>query len=695
MKISHKLVCGYFLLLLTACGGGDGSDGASNTPINSQSVDSNESAPPQNINLDNSQNTAGSISQLLQGEPTEAFPSHFTVSNLADGFALVTEATIEAGSATALLIAHPAGSLEQVTWQQTSGPSITSATMDQPMLAFDVQQPGEYQFTVEVITSNGTQVFPISIFAVDTPNEQIDVFARLSHVVSEQDDVSFHVSIGEGNGSANPDISTIEWTQVFGPKITSGQTNQAPFIFFEAPTVDSDSLIVMRADLTFDDDTSAREFVMLYVNDIAIDEDGYFASNGLIPFARMKAYRPDSPYADALASCVYNAQLSRSCSFRQLPLIGMADNGGINSSPSIDDVLDRVFVSHKWMGQRFEDYLRNSVTGPDMIRLLGATTAIVISYEVRPSFYWTATGAIYLDANNFWQTAEERDTLNDRPDFRADFGNDLQFVVPWRYVKNNQYYPARRYPKENRDSRSFAEVEADLAWLMYHELAHANDYFPATSWRQIALNSSPLQSAGTPPPLSDTLEQLFPLNSNIMKDLAQVRFQGENANSTQKSYRAEDLVSEFSQDAATTFYPYLNNREDFATLFEHYMMLTRLDASVDVALLNITNNPERLVAWGQRRRIQDVGVRERAVWVIEQIMPDQNPALDLTDHPGSVLMDPSLSWFSNINLDVKTGSNTTINGLSVRQPQRPPAAVPLLPQIHGKQLHFELSIGNP
>ena len=95
-------------------------------------------------------------------------------------------------------------------------------------------------------------------------------------------------------------------------------------------------------------------------------------------------------------------------------------------TPDIEDILNRTLVSHQWM-KRFEQYLRDSVVGQDMLNLLRGVTAVVISAEVRPSFYWAVTGAIYLDADN-WLTPVERDTLNEAPDYRAGFGAELQLL---------------------------------------------------------------------------------------------------------------------------------------------------------------------------------------------------------------------------------------------------------------------------
>ena len=143
--------------------------------------------------------------------------------------------------------------------------------------------------------------------------------------------------------------------------------------------------------------------------------------------------------------------------------------------------MNRVIVSHQWMGDQFKKFLENYDTNDDFKNLLRATTAVVISYDVRPSFYSPTLGAIYLDPDDLWETPAQRDTINQAPDYRAGFGAELQFEMPWRYVKDNAY-AYYSYPLRYRLSRSLDDSEYSFASLLYHELAHANDFFPSTRW---------------------------------------------------------------------------------------------------------------------------------------------------------------------------------------------------------------------
>ena len=115
--------------------------------------------------------------------------------------------------------------------------------------------------------------------------------------------------------------------------------------------------------------------------------------------------------------------------------------------PTVDDIMKKVIVSHDWMGSQFEKFLQDYDEFDDFKNLLRAVTAVVISYDIRPSFYNPTTGAIYLDPDDLWETPAQRDTINSAPDYRSGFGSELQFEMPWRYVKDNDYayfyYPSR------------------------------------------------------------------------------------------------------------------------------------------------------------------------------------------------------------------------------------------------------------
>jgi hypothetical protein len=304
------------------------------------------------------------------------------------------------------------------------------------------------------------------------------------------------------------------------------------------------------------------------------------------------------------------------------------------------------------MGDRFKQFLINNDTNNDIKNLLRATTAIVIAYDVRPSFYWAATGAIYLDAENFWLTPEERDTINEAPDFRANFGNDLQFVMPWRYVKNNDY-ASKRFSITERSPRSAEDGLYRLISLMYHELAHANDFFPSNEWYVHDSNKRVLDAALSTDFESDKLAITLPLVSQEMVDLGQVSFAGNTATEIQKNYLPADIESFFEPDRASDYYAYSSLREDYAMLFEELMMQSRFNVNRDVA---ITNQPtgnnvsanDYIVTWGQRGRIGDDKLIERALFTANRVLPEFDSQTAINQLAQPIPMIVGNNWLENL-----------------------------------------------
>ena len=536
--------------------------------------------------------------------------------------------------------------ISNILWQQTSGQAVTVLAASSKVISFTPAVDGEYSFTVSFTDSNNIEQLLEKTFLVESAVHKIT--ARLSHAALAENKVSFRSEIHQ-----TIDASTLTWQQTGGPTVslTTDNSNGELAIFFDAPKVNFDTLITFNvsateanSDITYND-----QVAVLVEPAAAIAGNAYFSDRK----AKVFAYNPNSPYADNLVNCVYSNSLTSSCTLAQTPLLAEE----VKSSPtipSVESIMDRVVVSHQWMGDRFKDYLTNNDANNDIRNLLRATTAIVIAYDIRPSFYWAATGAIYLDAENFWLTPQERDTINEAPDFRADFGNDLQFVMPWRYVKDNDY-ASQSFSKSDRVTRTPADALYRLTSLMYHELAHANDFFPSNEWYTHQSGQRVLDAAVSTDFESDQLAISLPLASQEMRDLGQVSFAGETANQTQKNYLPTDIEGFFSPDRATDFYAYSSKREDYAMLFEELMMQSRFGILRDVA---ITNQPigdnisasDYIVTWGQRGRIGDNKLTARVLFSASRVLPefDSQAAMDLVATP--IAMTVGNNWLENLTI---------------------------------------------
>lgn len=551
---------------------------------------------------------------------------------------VVIDTELSAKQSVELILFYPDDKLSNINWQQTAGENITLLAKNSKVIAFTPNTSGDYSFTVSFSVNGGaSQTLSQTITISETTNK---ISARLSHALLSENKVSFRTTL-----SASIVASSLQWQQISGPSINLSEMNTqgSLAVFFNAPKVNKDTILNFKVSASDGEKTFTDHVAILVEPAPAIASNAYFDER----VARTFPYNSNSPYAQSLVNCTYSNTLSSSCTLANLPLLAQE-----NISLSVNNIMDRVVVSHQWMGDRFKDFLVNNDDNNDFKRLLRATTAIVISYDIRPSFYWAATGAIYLDAENFWLTPQERDTINEAPDFRTDFGNDLQFYMPWRYVKDNQYATSS-FNREQRINRTSNDGLYRLASLLYHELAHANDYFPSTEWFSHNEQSRILDAATSTNFESDQLSISLPLQSQTMRDLAQVSFTGETANTAQNSYQPVDIKAFFSPDTANDFYAYSSLFEDYAMLFEEFMMQNRFQVFRDVA---ITNNPtgdnisaqDYIVTWGQRGRIGEDNIKPRVVFSASRVLPEFDSNSALTIVPKPIDMTEGKDWLVNL-----------------------------------------------
>ena len=533
-------------------------------------------------------------------------------------------------------------------WQQIDGPNIALVSQNSPVLAFDTPTAGGYRFSLHVTGSNLDVTGEIGINVDPASTGVLNV--RQDHQVVEGNNVSLRLGQQSELSAAN-----ISWCVASGPDLMVDVSD--PFRpLFTAPTVTQDTITRLKVNANVNGNQLSDDVFVLTTSAPAISSP-YFDT----PVARTHAYRPASPYANVLANCVYSNQLNDSCTINTLPLIGQT-----SSDLNHETILNRVLVSHDWMGDNFAAFLAQMDPNSDFARLLQSVTAVVISYDVRPSFYWVVTGAIYLDPNDLWLTPSQRDTINEAPDYRSNFGNDLNFVMPWRYVKDNQY-ASLGVPITVRANRTLAQINPDLASLLYHELAHANDFFPrsvhATLTGPRLLDDYSRRNANKSL-ISDQVSKTYPLTSTEMMGLANVSFLGAAASNVQKTYQASDVSTFFSTDIASDFYAYSSTREDTAMLFEEAMMSYRYQILRDVA---VTNKPAILTAdsliidWGQRGRIAQDSLENRAALVIDEMLPELNGISLVESLPEPINMVQGQSWRQTLAI---SPANTQLKGQS-------------------------------
>ncbi|QIZ76916.1 hypothetical protein [Ferrimonas lipolytica] len=593
--------------LLSGCGGSDGSDGSS---------------PP----------------SLGDGDVTIVGATTIT---LGDGAAFYAQ------------VSDGSSRLYQYQWQQLSGPAVNIVNPISPIAAFATTQTGSYQLQVTV--GDATEVVS---FTVEGNDDTINSYSD-QHVVSGGR-VSLRAEALDDNGNNYPE--DLSWVQTAGPSVadlssTDATANQ--LATFTAPMVSQDTL------LSFELNSSSglgSDVVTVLVSAEPAPVDNAFFDQ---PVARMTPYIDDSPWSTALVQCVYSNQINSPCSVDALPLIGQ-----VSPEPSIDDILERLVVSHPWMGQQFENLLRDNDQFGDFRRLLSSVSAIVISSDIRPSFYWVATGAIYLDPANLWQQPWQRASINEDPDYRIGFGSELSFLTPWRYVDGDNY-ASPYYLPGNKSPRPWEDLSSQLTSLLYHELAHANDYFPRSTHNSISEDTlleayyARVESSGLP---SDLLTSSYPLNSSIMFGLGEVMFYGAEPTEAQKLLQPDDVAAQFFSDRAADDYAYSSNREDLAMLFEETLMQLRYGILRDVAVtsgFSDQSSSNLIVAKGQRSRIGDASIVPRAQLIINMLLPEVG---QLEGNLGTPIdLTRGLNWFEAIYVGNTSAAKMEVSTQSVAE----------------------------
>lgn len=503
-----------------------------------------------------------------------------------------------------------------IKWTQTVGASLELVAINSAVLAFDIPESGTYGFNVDVTTSDGTQYSESTSFTTTTANNTLNV--RRDFASREGNKVSFKLSAPtdpDTGNVINGTYSNVTWVKTAGPNITIDDANTNPLTaIFNAPEVDEDTIVTFDVSAEHPNGDVLTDQVHLLIQNIETIPSSSIYDNVV---AKVTPFNVNAPMAAGLQNCIYANYFSSPCSLSDINLIGQD-----YTDPTVDQIMQRVITSHPWMAENFKQFLIEQDPHDDFKKLLRSVSAIVISYDIRPSYYWVATGAIHLDPEDLWLTPAQRDVIDVAPDYRSAFGQELQYIMPWRYVKNNQYANSN-YPNELRINRTIADLVPSLGALLYHELAHANDNFPSSVLSSISgasvYNAFQLRNGAT---IADMLTTAHPKNSAQMTELAQVKFRGETPTQLQKSYTPDDIVGFFSHDNAPMEYAYSSIQEDVATLFDATMMSLRYGIERDEAVTE-TSSPYK-VNWGQRGRIKDPAVEPRSKFVFELIFPELN-----------------------------------------------------------------------
>ena len=372
----------------------------------------------------------------------------------------------------------------------------------------------------------------------------------------------------------------------------------------------------------------------------------------------LRPYNAQSPWADTLVDCATASNPFSLCSMSELPYLGTE-----KTNPSVSDIMKRTVVSHAWMGLRFSQVLQQ--LPPELLKMFRGITAIVISSDIRPAFFTAVTGAIYLDPQDLWLTPAERQSIDWTPDYRTGFGNDLLFISASYYLEGDApaWYFSSDYPEGV--TRSIADIERPLAWLLSHELAHANDAVPPALLPLASSDESPIdiyysrqsQSA------TATLDSTYPLYSELLKKVGGVLFHGEIADNEVLELTARHAGLEFQSDSANAMYAYSTPREDTASLVEEVLMsyfygVDKLEAFMDVPPEQDPSCNDYIMRWGSVNRVSEPDIIERARLVLSSILDEADVSDYLNTVPPTTQLPTGVGFCTSLDALVAPGGVT-------------------------------------
>lgn len=331
----------------------------------------------------------------------------------------------------------------------------------------------------------------------------------------------------------------------------------------------------------------------------------------------VRPYNPLNQYAVKMQECVYANTEQKSCKVASLPLLGLSKN-----KITIQDILDRTLISHDFLAVAFKEVLYRMPT--ETLQMFGSVTAVVISDKITPSFFYANTGAIYISGKYFWSNKTELSIVNGVRDSRAGAGYLLQYIFDHDYIKNGKSISDRA-----QDSfQTYEEMTPKAARVLFHELTHANDFFPRKYYSQMVVENkkSYITTAYDHYDNKEITSMNLPtqLFSSKLTHIADILYLGGSATQEDVSTLAEEVISEFRSDLATDLYSYSNHFEDLAMCAEEALMLYYYNMPRFVLVIKLPrpnfDPPENYIyeiAWGVKSRVADPAIKNKAVFAVE------------------------------------------------------------------------------
>jgi hypothetical protein len=354
-------------------------------------------------------------------------------------------------------------------------------------------------------------------------------------------------------------------------------------------------------------------------------------------------YNSNQANAGTIKRCVLVNTNKDSCSFSTMPLIGFRKD-----QIEVSDILNKTLATNKGNLETFKNIL-NKMPKESLV-MFGSVNAVVISERINPSFYSFQSGAIYLSANYFWKGSDVS-PKSEGKDFRDDFGSMLNFSEQIDYYIKDQ--PLSKSLKKN--FRADEELFPFVAKVLFHELTHANDFFPRSFYMTSELEESKTYNEVATYRLDNglMLSQKIRLASNLLERTAAILYMGEKPSQTELNMNPKYVVNEFLEGDASDLYAYTNSREDLAMLVEHNLMyyyFKYMPATIFIkyphANFNIPKDYKNPILGGVKNKLAAPDVKDRSQRVLEFMFGNDftNKVMKNLEGVSQVIIPENTSW---------------------------------------------------
>jgi hypothetical protein len=321
---------------------------------------------------------------------------------------------------------------------------------------------------------------------------------------------------------------------------------------------------------------------------------------------------PESPYFNRIYKCAFQKE-GNGCTPEIVPLIGM-----MRAELDVDFILKNTIVSHAFLAKNFRDYL-GSVKNKYLFTLFSSVSGIVITDEIDVSFYYSPTGMIYISAKYLWKSQEEFSELKFIKDKRFSFNEKKKITTELDYVKDNKI----AYIQASIKNRTLDMLSPNLTRLLFHELSHANDYYPADQYDSLDKSKSYFELK------KDRFESKKLVSQRIsypetqqVYEYAIFYIESELISQESHNFSKQDFLLNFVSNIGIDLYSYVTNREHLAMMMESYFMLfTENFETCSYGYFKESSEKKDELFWFQKNRILQTNILKEARGVIDLMFP--------------------------------------------------------------------------